>query len=325
VSRRPLPLLRRATAVAVALATAVVLAPAAPGPAAAAPGPAPRIVPLPDGFQPEGVAVGTGRLATTAFFGSRADGDIYRTNLRTGKGRVVAQGPGTPSLGMKVDGRDRLFVAGGSGGDARVLDARTGRTLRSYELVPGDGAFINDVVLTRGAAWFTDSTSAQLFKLDLGRRGALPREATRVPLRGQWRQQPDLNANGISTTPDGRFLLVVNSATGQLFRVARSTGKARVVDVRGLGAAGLANGDGLLREGRTLFAVQNRLNRVTVLTLDPGGARARLDGRLTSPAFDVPTTVARSGRSLVLPNARFSTTPTPTTPYDAVRVRSPRR
>src|SRR5262245_36982289 len=67
---------------------------------------------LPDGFQPEGIAV-SGRWA---FFGSRATGDIYRADLRTGTGKVFSKGPGTPSLGLKADGRGRLFVSGGSGG-----------------------------------------------------------------------------------------------------------------------------------------------------------------------------------------------------------------
>src|SRR5262245_25753245 len=83
----------------------------------------PTEIALPDGFLPEGVAIGA---LPFAFFGSRADGDIYRVNLITGNGSVFSQGPGTPSLGMKVDLRARLFVAGGSGGDARVVNAVTG-------------------------------------------------------------------------------------------------------------------------------------------------------------------------------------------------------
>ena len=39
---------------------------------------------LPDGFQPEGIAIGGRR----AYFGSRVDGDIYRVDLATGRGEV---------------------------------------------------------------------------------------------------------------------------------------------------------------------------------------------------------------------------------------------
>src|SRR5256886_6372751 len=114
---------------------AAVLVPAGvpAGAAVAAPagdGTFPTTIALPPGFPPEGIAIG-GHLA---YFGSRLDGSIYRADLRTGTGAVLAPGPGTPSLGLKIDQRGRLFVAGGTGGDARVVDARTGRVLAEYPL-----------------------------------------------------------------------------------------------------------------------------------------------------------------------------------------------
>src|SRR5262245_1035746 len=77
---------------------------------------------LPAGFQPEGIGTDHG----SAYLGARARGSIYKADLRTGKGRIISAGRGTPSLGMKVH-RGRLFVAGGTGGDARVIDTRTGK------------------------------------------------------------------------------------------------------------------------------------------------------------------------------------------------------
>src|SRR5256885_3706632 len=101
----------------------------------------PATIALPDGFPPEGIAIG----GHFGYFGSRLDGSIYRADLRTGTGAILSKGPGTPSLGVKLDARGRLFVAGGTGGNARVLDARTGTVLASYPLtVPG---FVNDVIL----------------------------------------------------------------------------------------------------------------------------------------------------------------------------------
>ncbi|MFI7149916.1 hypothetical protein ACIBO2_33750 [Nonomuraea sp. NPDC050022] len=76
----------------------------------------PTSLSLPDGFQPEGIAIGPGPFA---FIGSMADGSLYRADLRTGRGAIISRGPGTPSLGMKTDPRGRLFVAGGTGDDAR--------------------------------------------------------------------------------------------------------------------------------------------------------------------------------------------------------------
>src|SRR5688572_11937855 len=96
-----------------------------PGVAAASPA-FPTTIDLPNGFQPEGIAIGPGPVA---YFGSLADGRIYRADLRTGRGRVISEGPGTPSVGLKTDEKGRLYVAGGAAGNARVIDTRTGEVL----------------------------------------------------------------------------------------------------------------------------------------------------------------------------------------------------
>ncbi|SNY34228.1 SMP-30/Gluconolaconase/LRE-like region-containing protein [Paractinoplanes atraurantiacus] len=263
---------------------------------------------LPDGFQPEGIAIGD---KPYAYFGSRADGDIYRVSLRTGRGDVISQGPGTPSLGMKIDDHGRLFVAGGSGGDARVIDTRTGKVLRSYTLQPVP-SFINDVTLTGGAAWFTDSTNPVLFKVRNGK-------ATSVPLTGDIAYSTGVNANGIVPTPDGKALIVVQSNTGKLFRVTYD-GKATLID---LGTENVVNGDGLWLRGRTLYVVQNRLNVITKVELNRSGTAGTVVSRTGNPNFDVPTTIAEYGKRFYLPNARFTTPATPETTYTAVRVPIP--
>jgi sugar lactone lactonase YvrE len=276
---------------------------------------------LPDGFQPEGIAIGA---LPYAFFGSRATGAIYRVSLLTGQGEVINPGSGTASNGLKVDLRGRLFVAGGNsstGGVSRVFNAFTGELLASYRFstVP---SFVNDVVLTPDAAWFTDSTNPVLYKLPLDSSGGLPDadEVVTLPLTGDIVYGAGVNANGIETTPDGQGLLIVQSGTGRLFRVDPATGVTRTVD---LGGELLTNGDGLLRDGHTLYVVQNRLNTVAVFQLDSTGTSGRLVERVTSAGFDVPTTVAAYADRLYLPNARFTTTPTPTTPYTVTAIPRP--
>jgi hypothetical protein len=278
---------------------------------------------LPAGFQPEGIAIGR---SPYAYLGSRVDGDIYRASLITGRGRVISQGPGTQSLGMKLDGRGRLFVAGGSGGDARVIDTRSGRVLRSYEFQPDTTpSFINDVTLTGGSAWFTDSTNPTLFRVNPGRHGSLPTTFTRIPLTGEIVYAAGINANGIAPTPDGKALIIVQSGTGKLFHTTYR-GVTTEIDL-GTNAAGepetVINGDGLWLRGRTLYVVQNRLNQIAEVQLNRSGTRGEIVSRTTSDAFDVPTTIAEYGHRLYLPNARFTTPPTPTTPYDVLSVRIP--
>ena len=289
------------------------LAPAAAAPDMTTSEPFPDRIELPNGFLPEGIAIGAGPFA---WFGSRADGDIFQANLVTGEGEVISQGPGTPSVGLKADLRGRLFVAGGTAGDGRVVSVRTGEILASYQFTTGP-SFVNDVVITEDAAWFTDSMRAELYRLPLGPDGSLPDEAEAVPLSGDWQQTPGFNANGIAQTPDRRALLVVQSSTGLLFRVDPSSGEATQVD---LGGTLLTAGDGLLVVGRTLYAVQNQLNQVAEIRLDRAGTSGTLVATHTSPDFDIPTTVAAFGPWLYLPNARFNTPPTPDTPYWVTRI-----
>ncbi len=278
---------------------------------------APTTIPLPDGFGPEGIAIGAQPLA---YFGSTVDGSIYRANLLTGRGRIISEGPGTPSVGLKIDHDGRLFVAGGPAGDGRVVSASTGEVLASYTFT-AEPSFVNDVILTPDAAWFTDSFNPVLYKVPLGRSGRLPGPGgvVTVPLTGDIAFQEGFNVNGISRTPDGGALLVVQTNTGLLFRVDPATGVTRTVD---LGGDVLLDGDGILLSGRTLYVVQNVDNQVAVVRLDRSGRRGSVVGRLTDPRFDVPTTVARFDGRLYLPNSRFLIDPTPTTQYTAVAIQA---
>jgi hypothetical protein len=116
-------------------------------------------------------------------------------------------------------------VAGGPSGTGRVIDVKTGKIIRNYTFTT-ETSIINDVILTRDYAWFTDS------------------------------QRPELY--------------------------------------------------GVLA--------------VAVIKLNASGTRGRLVDTLTSKDFDIPTTVAAFGKSLYLPNARFTTPPTPDTPYWITRI-----
>jgi sugar lactone lactonase YvrE len=269
-----------------------------------------KVLGLPDGWAPEGIETSPSGIA---YLGSRATGSIFKLNLRTGAGSVIFTGPGTPSLGLKIDHRGRLFVASGNAGNARVVDARTGALLATYTLATGP-SFVNDVILSERSAYFTDSTNPVLYRLDLDKHGRLPDAAVTVPLTGIT-YASGINVNGIATGQRHGELLVVQTNTGLLFRVDAATGAATALD---LGGDLVTFGDGILRIGSTLYVVRNQANEVAVVRLH--GGSGRIVDRLTDPAFDIPTTVAAFGGRLYLPNARFSTPVTPTTPYAVVGI-----
>jgi sugar lactone lactonase YvrE len=292
------------------------LATAGAGTATAAPRSAkatwPTEFPLPDGWLPEGITIGR---APYAYMGSRANGGIYRTDLRTGEGKVLNAGAtGLASIGLKLDTDGLLYVAGGGGGTARIIDSRSGELLKTYQLTQNTAPFINDVVLHKDRAWFTDSRDAVLYGVPRGRRG----DVRALPLTGEWVQPPagTNGANGLVATPDGRGLIVVNA--GQLYNVSLKTGYATKIALTGQTA--VTNGDGLVLIGRTLYVVQNRLNLVSVWDLDAKALAATLRTTITDPRFDVPTTAARFGDRLYLVNARFTSPQTPETTFTGVAV-----
>ena len=182
-----------------ALVLSAVLVTAATGfTAAAAPAPNfPDVIALPDGWLPEGIAIGKG---TTFFSGSRANGAIYRGDLRTGEGAILAPGAaGRVAVGLSVDRKGQaLFVAGGPTGQAYVYDTGSGALLATYTLTP-PGTFVNDVIVTGEAAYFTDSARAVFYRVALGPGGRVDPSATpqEIPLSGDWQQVPGFNANGI--------------------------------------------------------------------------------------------------------------------------------
>ncbi len=280
----------------------------------------PAVISLPNGHRPEGVAIG--KDSKMFYAGSLANGSVYAGDVRTGAGAtLVPPEAGRALTGLYVDERnDRLFAAGAGTGKGFVFDTETGATLASYQLAEGTPTFVNDVVVTRNAAYFTDSNQPVLYRLPFGRKGALPDQSgvERIPLSGEFVFVPGaFNANGIEASANGRWLIIVHSSRGELYRVDPRTGATKLID---LGGASVSNGDGLRLKDRTLYVVRNRLNEIVVIKLAEDFSHGTVTGRLTDANFDVPTTIGLWGDALYAVNARFSTPPTPDTTYTIVRV-----
>jgi sugar lactone lactonase YvrE len=281
----------------------------------------PDVIALPNGWLPEGIVTGRGPVI---YSGSRANGAIYAANLRTGEGKILVPGQtGRVAVGLSFDVRSNyIFVAGGNTGKAYVYDADTGVLVQEYTLT-APGTFVNDVIVTHDAAYFTQSNLPEYYRVPLGRRGRLaaPGEVKTIPLSGEWEQVPGFNANGIEATANGKTLVIVNSTTGALYRVEPLSGVAKQIDLDG---ASVSAGDGLLLRGRTLYVVRNQLNQIAVVDLAFNLSSGEVVATITDPNFDVPTTIAAFGKALYVVNARFTTPPTPDTPYSIVRVAAQR-
>ena len=280
--------------------------------------PFPEVIQLPIGFRPEGIEVGRG---TTFYVGSVASGAIYRGDLRTGSvAPLVAGGSGRPATGIELDRHKRLFVAGAGTGNAYVYDARTGDLIRTYNLATAP-TFINDVVVTRDAAYFTDSQKAVVYRVPIGPGGALGAAET-IELGGDYVHVAGaFNLNGIDATRSGKTLVAVQSVNGKLYRIDPATGVASEIS---LGGESVVNGDGILLTGKTLYVVQNQQNQVAVVRLADRLTSGEVVTRLTDSDFKVPTTIDDLGRRLYTVNARFGTPNPDSLEYQVVQLRKPR-
>lgn len=285
----------------------------------------PSEIDLPTGFFPEGIAIGRGN---TFYVGSLSNGTIYRGDLRTGEGAVLTAPAGQfTTIGIDVDRRERVWVAGGPTGATRVYDGRSGDLLETYQLTNPFESFLNDVIVTRNAVWVTDSGTTnspdpsnfvfagkpRLFKIPL-RGGRLPDASS---IEEVLLDVPDVafpNLNGIETAPGGRGLIVAHTSLGSLFKINPKTGSSQQVDV----GVEFEGADGLARRGRTLYVVENGAARVAKVRLDRKATSGEVVRVLPVVGAETPTTAAIFGNAIYVVDARFNTQ---TDPYKVFRLR----
>lgn len=274
--------------------------------------PWPDTIPLPTGYQPEGIASGKGH---TFYVGSIPTGDVRVGSFKKGTTRPLVDAPeGRRAIGLKADNKRRLFVAGGDTGDAYVYNARTGAPRAAFQLAPAAGpTFVNDVTLAKKTAYFTDSQRPVIYAVERDLGGF--RE---IPLVG-FTMAEGFNLNGIAATRNGKTLIAVQSNRGALWRIDPKNGQAAEIALTG-GSGDVARGDGLLLRGKTLYVVQNQLNQVAVVRLNDDYTGGEITRALTDPDFAVPTTIARQGKRLWAVNARFGIEDPQDASFDVVKV-----
>lgn len=294
----------------------------------AAGAPFPASIPLPNDFQPEGIATGP---RATFYAGSLTTGDIYRGSLRTGKGAIFIDAPpGRSAVGMKVE-RDakRLWVAGGATGHGYVYSTRNGSTIKDLVLATGE-SLINDVTVTERAAYFTDTFRPVIYKVPIGKHGRIGTPQT-IPLSGPAAVVGEFpNLNGIDAPRSGKWLILGHSSRGELYLVNPRTGSSRTIAITG-GTITPGTPDGILLDGRTLWVVENFAERLVKIKLSGDLTSGRITETFTSDLFRIPTTVAKSGDRLAIVNGRFDLGfpppfgpgAPPGTDFDVVQIKKP--
>lgn len=256
---------------------------------------------------PEGVA----KDPNSNFFyvGATADGTIYRGDVRQPNRGLSVFLPGgadnrTAAIGLKVDNRGFLWVSGGATGNVWMYDTRDGRLLSQFNNGITD-TFINDVTITPdGAAYFTDSRTPIIYRVAPNAQGIFTFEYWRDLNGTPIQYGPSFNLNGIANTVDGKYLIVIKSDSGQLFRIATDT--KEVSEIALAGGDKLTAGDGILLDGQILHVARNSLNLIVQIRLTADFASGQQIGSFTDASFGYTTTIAKAGDRLLVVNSQFN-------------------
>ena len=253
---------------------------------------------------PEGVAYDqrTGRVFVsstttgTIFAGSSSDETLEPFLAPGADGRTTA-------VGLEVDARGHLFVAGGATGFVFVYDANTGALI---ERLSGQSSptFINDIAASRdGVAYVTDSQSPVIYRLLPDGEGGYTIERWLELAGSAIQYTTGFNLNGIVISENERYLFVVQSNTGKIYRIDIATKQIVQLDVGGVTFSG---GDGLWLHGSSLYVLQNQREVITELRVQPNQATATIESETTDESFIFPTSlVIARGRMLVV-NSQFN-------------------
>ncbi|OZE42422.1 superoxide dismutase [Rhodococcus sp. 05-2254-6] len=263
------------------------------------------------GVFPEGITAADDTFYVT----STSDGAVFRGTVGSPDVSVFLPGGAdgrTAAAGIDVtdddDRADYLVIAGGATGKVWVYDADSGDLIGTFTNGLGtDATFLNDVAIAdNGDAYITDSRSPALYRIPVEQMTAGTQDApleTFVSFDGTpFAYGEGFNANGIVENDDESALIVVQSSTGNLYRIDKTSKEVTQVD---LGGATLTNGDGLEMDDDTLYVVRNRDGLIAKVDLDDDGRTGAVTGEITDASFAYPTTVAAVDDRLLVVNSQF--------------------
>ena len=147
--------------------------------------------------------------------------------------------------------------------------------------VLNDFSFLPD-----GTAFVTDSTNPFLWRIRFGRDGKPTLDKFLDFTGTPFVYAPGFNADGIVTSPNGRYLVINQLSTGKLFRVDVASKAVTQIDDGGFD---LTNADGMDLQGRSLYVVRNVNAQIVKVDLSPDFSAGTVDTVTTSPAFLFPT------------------------------------
>lgn len=267
--------------------------------------------PIPgDQFFPEGIAFD--QEAGNFYTGSSANGDVVRVNVTTGATELfsggVKQGRGS-ALGMKLDFKKRLWICGGEENKIHVLNFQ-GELIKSWDLkAMFNSGLLNDCAVDKKYIYFTDSRIQKIYRADVSNTEPGEVEEWLSFTNQQIPYTTGFNANGIVLTPEGKYIIIVISNSGKLYRIDRTTKAIIEIEIN----TPVTSGDGLLLEGNTLYVSRNATNKIFPVTLTDDYSKGTVgNGFGENLLFN--TTLAKAGKYLLVVNGQLNRRPGPSNP-----------
>jgi hypothetical protein len=278
----------------------------------------PNLIPIPVGFESEGIERGRGHeffLGGTTWSGDLTNaGAVFKGNLCTGEGKMLVEATGKPLAGLSYDSRTNYIYA--ASGDPGVFagsftnhgivayDASSGQLVK--EITIGNDVLINDILVTRNGLYGTDSINPALYKIPLGPDGQPEDSWEKIAMDGFVMDDAGLgfNANGLVGDFDGNDVVVINISTGVLYNVNAESGSAAPISIQGTETL-FVDGDGMYMEGRMLYIMQNFAQKIAVVELSDDLTQGTFVKNLVSSSFAIPTTITGFGDSIYAINTRF--------------------
>jgi len=235
----------------------------------------------------------------------RVDATTGASKLVTPAGQIVPAGGAFPAmLGMKLDSKGRLWIAGGNTGLQTVVNPTDGKIVKQVKVPTAPKSLLNDLVIIGDAAYTTDTFVPILWRqsMDGDSIGEIEPwlDLKNTPIA--FADGPNLN--GIAATPDGKAIIVIQMNKGLLFHIDIATKQVMPIDV---GGADLTGSDGLVLDGQTLYVVRQWSDEIATVNLDAGLTHGIVVSRFKDPGLAYPATAAIVGKDLVLVNTQFNT------------------
>lgn len=274
-------------------------------------------------FFPEGIAYDPTK--GVFYTGSIGNGDIVKVDVQTGATTLfapgVAQGRNTCN-GMKLDIKGRLWVCGGTNNNIQVLNS-DGSLLKNWDLSSFfTTGFINDCILDNQYVYFTDSQNKVLYRTDVtaNQPGNIEPWLTFTDQQIPY-SSAGPNANGIVITPDSKYLIIVVSTSGKLYRIDTNTKVIAEIQL----TTPVTAGDGLLLDQNILYVSRNALNKIFPVTLSADYLQGTVGaGFGDNLLFN--TTLAKVRSNFLVVNGQLNRrtgSPLPVLPFTVSRVPIP--